>query len=1609
MNKKRIRQMSASLLRRVTTQPAARYLGQYRELLRELLEDQNYLQRFAPLYDSGARLLCAEVLELCRDVLNQLSPEPEEGWIAFTYDFARKSMFPDQEFEPRQEAHGAGATFFLALLQVLLDTERAKLPADPLWQLELLEEDELQGSPHYDSYRLFLRSYRREYIYEMMRLGLEATPFRTLEHIAGVHFVAVSVARDLKRAGVPIDLPLVSGSAAGHDIGKFGCRPGERVPYLHYYYTGVWFHRRHMSDLGYVAANHSVWDLELDYLSVESLVLIYADFRVKQERGKDGREITRISTLAEAFDVILHKLDNVTEEKRTRYTFVYAKLRDFENYMLRLGVDTTLSGIHSLPPVKKDVALMDEAEAAEALRMQGVEHNIALMSRLTGQRSFANLLELARSETDWRRLRAYLSVFESYSVYLSIHQKVQTLAFLYELLMHREGDIRRQAAALMGEIIARFHAGYAKEKPAGAPPEPRAITDLDQWRLYLEKIIYPDRKLMQQHRRWIHFTLKMVVNSLLEKCEPDRRELFLKAFLRYYRRPERLEDETAFQLLETATALPVERLEDRKRYALLGFAQALAEREDVTVRAAAVLLMDYIRPGLATQDIILHALRDVDCGDSKSLFLLRRAAVECMTNQDIPPELDEDTVSEIFLDNLKTATPWIIKEVNIRLLTGFARSGSGRLLHIATHLTNLVKVSDQVTVRHAAGNALLAIAPRLTPEERNEVAVELGRGLEIGQQEFSKYIPGYLGRFSLWLPPSLLEELLRDLEEGSLCSSNPRVVALALDTVGVIYEEYDTYRVRFPEADEVYRRRRERLLGMLLKGLAGYQAEVRQEAMFVLGRDVFGSATLGVHEKRRAFLLTLKKILALTGEVPGDELTFYYRAGMLGRVYRFLTEQEILHGGFRYEAPRPIAFFPGTFDPFTLSHKGIVQAIRDLGFEVMLAIDEFSWSKKTQPHRIRRRIVSMSIADEFHVHIFPENFPVNIASPETLTALRAAFPSREVSIVVGSDVVANASSYRLPPAPGSIHGFDHIIFRRSSENGEEQYDYSAITGKVVELQLPNHLESISSTLIREAVDQGRDISNLIDPSAQEFIYLHGLYLREPQDKPLLQVEDLTFHRFLQLPGELPGRADLTGRAAGQGAEELYQELRRLGDQLILLRHGESGPALGFAGFRCLDSHQLFSRLGSAELSGLIRQHTGGRALLISGIFVPKGPDQLDLCQLLLTEVLALALRQEYTYALFCPAEAAIPAYVREILTLQGFVPTAVGGESRELMGVDMRRPIVLTRNVDTAIKAPFAANPRVLAAVAAAHRRVQRALTELYPGCLVLSMSAGIIYQRLLRKIAACNGVSTEPSVPRVLGKCICVPFGKILRGVAVPNTVTKTLHTDKVYEPDLSRSSIEAYPFYPPLADQVRTIHAFERPVILVDDMLHDGKRIRRIAPLMEQTGTPVRQVLVGYLTGVGRDTMEQLGFPVDSVYYLPNLRMRFVESTLYPFIGGDTVRRAEPMAGGLQPAVNRIFPYAAPEFTEDCVDGSTYRLSLCCLENARDLLLALETEYRSLYARNLTLSRLGEAIILPLCPDKGSCMGYDLNRAASTYLDNDIEMLKRLQAHYKIVIGES
>jgi len=776
---------------------------------------------------------------------------------------------------------------------------------------------------------------------------------------------------------------------------------------------------------------------------------------------------------------------------------------------------------------------------------------------------------------------------------------------------------------------------------------------------------------------------------------------------------------------------------------------------------------------------------------------------------------------------------------------------------------------------------------------------------------------------------------------------------------------------------------------------------VRQDALSVIGKSVFGSKRLDEHEKRRFFSLCSKKLLFLINETREGDITFFYRAAALSHIYRFITGQILSRGGFSFEYRDRIAFFPGTFDPFTLSHKGIVREIRDLGFEVMLAIDEFSWSKKTQPRLIRRRIAAISVADEFNVHIFPDNFPVNIANPADLRHLSQAFPEQEIYMVVGSDVVANASSYRAEAAPDSIHSLNHIIFKRleSPKDGLKEDHSGCITGKIIEMELPIHLDDISSSQIRDCINHNRDIRNLIDPIAQGFIYENSLYLREPQYKPVFKMRGMTFEQ-----AEAPDSALIDELCAivlqgNPASQEICQMLR--GYNLIIMRdQQQQGRVIGFLSLRQMRSNELFSVLGNGELASYVRENAAGKSLLISGLFVGDCPGHEDAAQLLLTEALSDALRDNCTYALYMPLTGDCPPYAKAVLTRQGFGQKTGFCSPHALYAVDMRHPIACIQNLETTLKEPFSGSESILSTIKTAHHRLQTAMTALYPGQLVLSLPAGIIHDRLVQKITALNGVPNEPVQPRVLGPYICMPFGKLLRGHVVPNTVTKTLHTDKVYDPEIKKSSIDAFSNYPPLESQLRTIKSFNRPAILVDDLIHSGDRMLRLDPLFRKEGIQVERVLVGLLSGMGRDLMAMLDRPVDCVYDIPNLQSWFVESTLHPFIGGDTVRRDLPLVIGLQPSINMILPYIAPRHLSGCPSKAVFDFSACCLQNARDILLAVEEEYRTLFERNLTLSHLSEAVRLPLIPDKGNCMVYNPNLAATVYLENDLEMLSRMRA---------
>lgn len=1610
MSKKQVRQMIEELTAKLCAREFLAASNLSRESVLMLMNREYWEGQLGRIFPIKRRIQCREIYEICREPMSLIGREPRDGWMKFTYQYVCHILYPDEEFSRQAEPYAAGALFYLAVLQFIFDKEREVLPFEPMVDFAFLSEEEALSYESYTEYKKFKNAFYKEYIYEMMRLNAEVTPFRTLEHIAGVHYVAMTVARGLYEAGVPIDLTLTSGAAAGHDLGKFGCKPNERVPYLHYYYTNQWFNRHRMEYTGHIAANHSTWDLEPENLSVESLVLIYADFRVKQSRGEDGREITYISSLDEAFEIILSKLDNVDEAKLNRYRFVYARLHDFETYMRSLGVDVNLDKKPVKTPPMPDISLRNTEQIVDSLIFMGVEHNIDVMHRMGAERQFGNLLEAARSEKNWKNVRAYLNIFQEYFPYTNDIQKEQTLYFLYELLMHKEGDIRTQAARLIGNVIAQFNAGYRKERPADMPDiaDQKAI---ELWKTFLSMIICPDHKLTVQHKRRIGYNLKQVLSSMVEHAASADIEGFLQEFLRWYEAPEKRESGEAFVLLDALHNMPFERCSRENMERMAEFACYYAvPRENsfegliIAAWRAFKLITAEVRdePFCETiAEIVEHEAIAED--DISRTFLQYRILSNLGRNVSRQEEAlyGRDVVSDIFLDNLKMATPWVLKAVNIKLLVDQVDHGKKEhILHIAAHLSNLIKVSEYVVVRHDAGRALLRLAPLLTADQRNEIVVELLKGLEVGEYEFSKYIPEYLGQLALWLPPEQLEEVLTYLR-GLMANANDRVVSVALDTVGVLTEYYPRYKERFAEDEGTARERLGRLLGMVLGGLANHRETVRQEALLVTGQYMFGSRRLNDHEKMEIFALTHKKLLFLINENKGGELTAFYRAAALSNICRFITAYRLTIGQMEIEERKKVAFFPGTFDPFTLSHKGIVREIRDLGYEVYLAVDEFSWSKKTQPHLIRRQIVNMSVADEFHVNLFPDDIPVNIANPSDLKRLKEVFAGRTVYVVVGSDVIANASSYRKPPEKNSIHSMNHIAFRRvgdrRSDNKYNREMMSLITGELIELELPEYLEDISSTKIRENIDLNRDISNLIDPVVQEYIYFNGLYLREPEYKPILRARAIGFEEKEKLSEEDEAAAleyIFSDEADGRG---LLKRLQESDGTFLLLRNTvEDNRLTGLLKMRSVMPEELFKVLGSVSMADMVRRHTLGSILLITGIYAEPDSAIYDPEQLLLTEALAKALEQHCSYAMFLPEEEPGEASQGAVIR-QGFAEAENFEGKRRLWLVDMHAPLVLVQNLETTLKEPFSSSPRILRAIHKAHRELQAAMTRLYPGQLVLSLSASVIYHRLVDKITQINQVPGEPTTPRVLGNYMCVPFGKILRGKVVPNTVTKTIHTDKVYEPDLDSYRIEAFPYYSPLRSQVRTIKSFGRPVILVDDLLHKGGRFDALEPYLREEGVEVKKVLLGMISGYGRDAMATRGFEADSIYSIPNLKFWFVESTLYPFIGGDTVRRDTMKVAGLMPSVNIVLPYMVPPL-KGCSEESLFELSACCVRNSRDILLALESEYRALFGRNLTLSRLSEAVILPLCPDKGDCINYDPNLAASVYLDNDLEMLHRI-----------
>ncbi len=486
------------------------------------------------------------------------------------------------------------------MLELVLD-HRAET-FDPLLDLLPLQEEEIAGSRVKDQYLRFLRQVQNDHIPALLTLGRELMPFDPASHTVGVHNVALHIGALARQAGLDVDLPLVRAAAFGHDIGKFGCRgeDARRIPYLHYYYTWQWFRAHEMEEIGYISANHSTWDLEFENLPVESLLLIYADFRVRGVRDPEtGRETMAIYSLTEAYEAIFSKLYDMTPEKKRRYETVYYKLLDFQRFLESKGVPTDLHWTELRRLEDPDPALLSPEQALQALRNMTLSHSIRLMGMVSREESFTQLLEQTKREKSQPGIRTYLHLLEEYNPYLTVENKRKTLALLYELLMHPEGDVRRKAGQIMGMILANSGPKYRKERPSAAldgepPPAMMALLEetVSLWRQYILQCLHPDRKLSSKHAQRISNSLKTICGSLFAHCDEKEARPLAEPLLEELRQAE---GSDRFVLADALYQVPCAFWPAETLPSMLDALENMLKDGDLSLRLAALRCLERLR------------------------------------------------------------------------------------------------------------------------------------------------------------------------------------------------------------------------------------------------------------------------------------------------------------------------------------------------------------------------------------------------------------------------------------------------------------------------------------------------------------------------------------------------------------------------------------------------------------------------------------------------------------------------------------------------------------------------------------------------------------------------------------------------------------------------------------------------------------------------------------------------------------------------------------------------------------------------------------------------------------------------------------------------------
>src|SRR5690606_7047433 len=128
-------------------------------------------------------------------------------------------------------------------------------------------------------------------------------------------------------------------------------------------------------------------------------------------------------------------------------------------------------------------------------------------------------------------------------------------------------EIRKEAAYLIGSILAVFDEEYRKELPESVMINTTNESSANLLYVFLYELLYPNFKIADSQAEWL-FNLKIILSALFEKCNPQKYGIYFDIINNFYEHCDQLTDIGQFYLVKTIEYLPVGFLDKDRLYKL---------------------------------------------------------------------------------------------------------------------------------------------------------------------------------------------------------------------------------------------------------------------------------------------------------------------------------------------------------------------------------------------------------------------------------------------------------------------------------------------------------------------------------------------------------------------------------------------------------------------------------------------------------------------------------------------------------------------------------------------------------------------------------------------------------------------------------------------------------------------------------------------------------------------------------------------------------------------------------------------------------------------------------------------------------------------------------